>query len=67
MVDCAIGMPQAIRDDSARSFAVGFYRALGNRRSVGKAMEHAVATIAAKQLAYEHRPRVRTCKGIDVH
>lgn len=67
VVDCAIGMPRAIRDDGARSFSVGFYRALGNRRSVGQALEHAIATLKAKQLAYEHRPRVRTRKGVDVH
>lgn len=64
-VDCVIGMAGAIRDDDACSFAVGFYRALGNRRSVGNALEHAVATLAAKQLANEHLPRLRTRDGVD--
>lgn len=50
VVDCVIGMPGPIGDGDARSFAVGFYRALGNRRSVGQALEHAEATLAAKQL-----------------
>ena len=64
-VDCVVGMAGAIPDDDARSFAVGFYRALGNRRSVGNAMEHAVATLAAKRLANEHLPRLRTRDGVD--
>ena len=65
IVDCVVGMTGAIRDDAARSFAVGFYRALGNRRSVGNAVEQAVATLAAKQLPDEHLPRCRTRKGVN--
>lgn len=67
VVDCVVGMSGAIRDDAARSFAVGFYRALGNRRSVGNAVEQAVATITAKQLPDEHLPCCRTRDGIDPH
>ena len=66
-VDCVVGMVGAVRDDHARSFAVGFYRALGNRRSVGNAMEHAAATLAAKQLPREYLPRVRTRDGVDAN
>jgi hypothetical protein len=65
VVDCVVGMTGAIRDDAARSFAVGFYRALGNRRSVGDAVEHAVATLAAKQLPDEELPRCRTRDEVD--
>jgi hypothetical protein len=39
------------RDTAARSFAVAFYRALGNRRSVKNAVEHAVATLRVSPLA----------------
>jgi len=67
VVDCVVGMTGAIGDDGARSFAVGLYRALGNRRSVGNAVEHAVATLAAKQLPDEHLPRCRTRDGIDAN
>ncbi|HEX2687179.1 MAG TPA: CHAT domain-containing protein [Kofleriaceae bacterium] len=66
-VDCVVGMTGAIRDDAARSFAVGFYRALGDRRSVANAVEHAVATLAAKQHLDEHLPRCRTREGVDAH
>lgn len=65
VVDCVVGMTGAIRDDAARSFAVGFYRALGNRRSIGNAVEQAIATLAAKQLPDEHLPHCRTRRGID--
>lgn len=59
-----IGMTGAIDDGAARSFAVGFYRALGNRRSLGNAVEQALATLAAKQLP-EGRPCCKTRPGID--
>lgn len=65
VVDCVVGMTGAIRDDAARSFAVGFYRALGNRRSIGNAVEQAIATLAAKQLPEEPLPHCRTRRGID--
>lgn len=65
VVDCVIGMTGAIRDDAARSFAVGFYRALGNRRSIGNAVEQAIATLAAKRLPDEHLPRCQTRKGVN--
>lgn len=66
VVDCVVGMSGPIQDRDARCFAVGFYRALGNRRSVGHALEHAVATLAAKQLANQRMPRLRTRTGIDL-
>jgi hypothetical protein len=67
VVDCVVGMTGAIRDDAARWFAVGFYRALGNRRSVGNAVDQAIATLAARQLPDEHLPRCRVRKGVDAH
>ncbi len=56
VVDCVVGMRGSICDDAARSFGIGFYRALGHRRSVGNAVEQAVATLAAKHLPDEHLP-----------
>src|SRR5215207_5506061 len=32
-VDCVVGMSGMIRDDAARSFAIGFYGGLGERES----------------------------------
>lgn len=65
VVDCVVGMTGAISDDAARAFAIGLYRALGNRRSVAGAVEHAVAMLAAKQLPDEQLPRYRTRDGVD--
>jgi hypothetical protein len=67
VVDCVVGMAGAIDDDAARSFAVGFYRALGNRRSVGNAFDQAVATLAAKSMPDEGLPRCLTRDGIDAY
>ena len=65
VVDCVVGMTGAIDDEAARSFAVGFYRALGNGRSVGNALDQAGAILAVKHPAYEHLPCCRTRPGID--
>jgi hypothetical protein len=73
VVDCVVGMAGAIDDDAARSFAVGFYRALGNRRSVGNgrsvgnAVDQAVATLAAKGMPDEKLPRCLTRGGVDAY
>jgi WD40 repeat protein len=64
-VDCVVGMSAAIGDEAARAFSVGFYRALGYRRSVGNAVEQAVAGLAARQLPDEHLPVCRTREGVD--
>jgi hypothetical protein len=65
VVDCVVGMAGAIGDDAARSFAVGFYGALGNRWSVGNAVEHAVATLAGKGMPDEVMPCCVTRDGVD--
>jgi hypothetical protein len=67
VVDCVVGMAGAIDDDAARSFAVGFYRAIGNHRSVGNAFDQAVATLAAKSMPDEGLPRCLTRDGIDAY
>jgi pSer/pThr/pTyr-binding forkhead associated (FHA) protein len=64
-VDCVIGMAGTLDDEAARSFAVGLYRALGHRRSVGNAFEQAVATLAGKALPGQAIPRCRTRDGVD--
>lgn len=47
-VDCVAGIDNATAHTAARSFAVAFYRALGNRRSIGNAIEQAAAVLEAK-------------------
>jgi hypothetical protein len=65
VVDCVVGMTGAIGDAAARSFAIAFYRALGNRRSVGNAVEQAIAVLAAGQIPDEHLPCCRIRNGVN--
>lgn len=64
-VDCVVGMEGAIGDDAARAFALRFYGALGNRRSIGNAFAQALAALAAKRLPDEVIPRCVTRHGVD--
>jgi predicted phosphodiesterase len=64
VVDCVVGMRGAIADDAARAFAVGFYRALGYRRSVGNAVEQAIAALAARALVDGQLPVCLTRDGL---
>jgi hypothetical protein len=66
-VDCIVGMDGAIGDEAARAFAIRFYGALGNRRSIGNAVAQGIATLAAKQLADAALPRCLTREGVDAH
>jgi CHAT domain-containing protein len=64
VVDAVITMNGAIRDDSARSFAAAFYRALGHRRPLGVAFSQAQATLAGKGCPDEDLPRLHTRNGV---
>lgn len=64
VVDCVIGMTDAISDEAALVFAAALYRALGNRRSVGNACAQAVDALAARQLLGQE-PRCRPRAAVD--
>src|SRR5262249_16604970 len=64
-VDCVVGMDGAIGYDAARAFAIRFYGALSNRRSIGNAVDQGVAALAAKQIPDEVLPRCVTRDGVD--
>lgn len=64
-IDCVVTMDRAIGDDAARAFAIRFYGALGNRRSIGNAFAQGVAALAAKQPHSEQFPRCLTRDGVD--
>jgi hypothetical protein len=66
-IDCVVGMDGAIGDSAARAFAIRFYGALGNGRSIGNAVAHGVAALAAKRLPDEVLPRCLTRPGVDAH
>jgi hypothetical protein len=63
-VECVVGINGPIGDAAACSFAVAFYRALGNRRSIGNAVAQAGATLAAKHRSDEPHPICRTRDGV---
>lgn len=66
-VDCVVSMNGAIGDEAARAFAIRFYGALGNGRSIGNAVQHGIATLVAKQLPDEVIPRCLTRDRVDAH
>lgn len=64
-VEAVVCMDGAIGDDAARAFAARFYGALGHGRSVGNAVAHGVAALAAKQLPDAILPSCVTRPGTD--
>jgi hypothetical protein len=64
-VGCVVGIGGAIRDDSARSFATGFYGALGERESVAAAFRQGSAAIRLDGLPDAEQPRLKCRDGVD--
>ncbi|HMG12969.1 MAG TPA: CHAT domain-containing protein [Gemmatimonadaceae bacterium] len=64
-VECVVGIDGAIGDAAARAFAIRFYGALGNRKSIGNAVDQGIAVLAAKQMPDELLPRCVTREGLD--
>jgi WD40 repeat protein len=64
--DCVVGMGGAIGDDAARSFAIGFYGALGERESVATAYEQGRAAISLEGLPESELPKLHARHGVDL-
>lgn len=64
-IGCVVGMKGAIPDESARTFAVSFYRALGHGRSVHNAFEQACATLEGLRQRAEPRCLTRADVNAD--
>lgn len=64
-VDCVVGMGSAIRDDAARSFAIGFYGGLGERESVAAAYRQGCAAIRLQGEPDADQPRLAVRDGVD--
>jgi nucleoside phosphorylase len=64
-VDCVVGMRNAIDDDAARNFAIGFYGGLGDGESVAKAFEQGRAAISLEGLHDSGRPQLHIRAGVD--
>jgi WD40 repeat protein len=64
-VDCVVGVGGSIHDDAARSFAIGFYGALGDQESVAAACRHGSAAISLEGLPDAERPQLKVRDGFD--
>jgi hypothetical protein len=64
-IDCVIGMSSSFSDSSARSFAAGFYGALGARESVGVAFEQGLAAVDLQGLPHSDRPQLKVRRGVE--
>ena len=64
-VGCVVGMSGAIRDDAARSFAIGFYGGLGERESIATAHRQGCAAISLEGLGDRDRPQLVVRAGVD--
>lgn len=65
--DCIVLVGGEVGDDAARTFAVRFYGAIFHGRSIGNALLHGRAALAARQLLEELLPRCVTRKGVDAY
>jgi hypothetical protein len=64
-VDCVIGMARSVSDDTAIGFAAGFYRSLGEGKSVGKAFELGKVQIMLDGGSEQSTPRLRSRSGVN--
>jgi hypothetical protein len=65
VVDCVIGMTGAVGDESARTFAASFYRALAFGRSVQNAFRQGLVAISLEDLGDEHLPILLVKEGVN--
>jgi len=64
-VGCIVGIRGTIRDDAARSFAIGFYGALGDCESVAAAHRHGCAAMGLEGSSDGDKPLLRVRDDID--
>jgi CHAT domain len=64
-VGCVVGMIGSIRDDAARSFAIGFYGGLGERESIASAYKQGCAAISLQGIRDHDRPQLAVRPDVD--
>jgi hypothetical protein len=67
IIDCAVGMNDAIGDEAAIVFAAAFYRALGFGRSVKEAFDQGCTARLLQGIPEEHTPELVVKKGVNVN
>ncbi len=65
VIDCAIGMRQAIGDQAAITFAASFYGAVGFGRSVQEAFEQGKTALMLAGIPEENTPELLLREGVD--
>ena len=65
VIDCAIGMNDAIGDPAAITFAASFYRAIGFGRSIKEAFDQGVVALMLEGIPEENKPQLLTREGVD--
>ena len=65
IIDCAIGMNDAIGDQAAITFAASFYRAIGFGRSIQEAFEQGKIALLLEGISEDDTPELLVKTGID--
>jgi hypothetical protein len=65
VIDCAIGMNDAIGDEAAIAFAASFYRAIGFGRSIKQAFDQGIAALLLEGIPEENKPELLTREEVD--
>lgn len=64
VIDCTIGMKQAIGDEAAITFVAAFYRAIGFGRSLQDAFDQGKAALMLANIPEENTPELIMRKGV---
>ncbi|MEZ4869838.1 MAG: CHAT domain-containing protein [Caldilineaceae bacterium] len=65
VIDCVIGMGEAIEDDAAITFAASFYQAIGFGRSISEAFELGKTELLLEGIPEADAPKLITRPGVD--
>ncbi len=65
VIDCAIGMNDAIGDEAAIAFAASFYRAIGFGLSIKQAFDQGIVVLLLEGIPEESKPELLVKEGVD--
>ena len=65
VIDCAIGMKQAIGDKAAITFAASFYRAIGFGRTIQQAFDQGKTALMLEGIPEQDTPELLVRPGVD--
>jgi CHAT domain-containing protein len=65
VIDCVVGMNDAVSDEAATIFAASFYRALGFGRSIQEAFDQSRTALLLEGIPEEDTPQLLVRRGVD--